>query len=79
MTSNIGSLEIKKAFESNQSFDKAEQIAKNEVMNILKLQIRPEFLNRIDEIVLFSLTRNEIQKSLTYKLRLFKKESKPTN
>ena len=63
MTSNIGSQEIKNAFETNQSFNKAEQLAKDKVMNILKLQVRPEFLNRIDEIVLFSpLTRNEIKK-----------------
>ncbi len=63
MTSNIGSQEIKNAFETNQSFKKAEQLAKDNVMNILKLQVRPEFLNRIDEIVLFSpLTRNEIKK-----------------
>ena len=77
MTSNIGSLEIKKAFESNQSFEKAEQIAKNEVMNILKLQIRPEFLNRIDEIVLFSpLTRNEIQKIVNIQIKAIQERIK---
>ena len=77
MTSNMGSLEIKKAFESNQSFEKAEQIAKNEVMNILKLQIRPEFLNRIDEIVLFSpLTRNEIQKIVNLQIKAIQERIK---
>ena len=77
MTSNMGSLEIKKAFESNQSFEKAEQIAKNEVMNILKLQIRPEFLNRIDEIVLFSpLTRNEIQKIVNIQIKAIQERIK---
>ena len=70
MTSNIGSQEIKKAFESNKSFNKAEQIAKDEVMNILKLQIKPEFLNRIDEIVHFSpLTRNEIQQIVKLQIK----------
>ena len=35
---------------------------KQDVMNLLKMKIRPEFLNRIDEIVMFTpLNKNEIQ------------------
>ena len=38
-------------------------MAKEKVMSLLKKQIRPEFLNRIDDIILFSpLTQKEIQK-----------------
>ena len=63
MTSNLGSDEIQKAFENNLSFEKAEELATLNVMELLKKNIRPEFLNRIDEIILFTpLTRNEIEK-----------------
>jgi ATP-dependent Clp protease ATP-binding subunit ClpB len=63
MTSNLGSDEIQKAFENNQSFEKAEELATLNVMELLKKNIRPEFLNRIDETILFTpLTRNEIEK-----------------
>jgi ATP-dependent Clp protease ATP-binding subunit ClpB len=63
MTSNLGSDEIQKAFENNQSFEKAEELATLNVMELLKKNIRPEFLNRIDEIILFTpLTRIEIEK-----------------
>jgi ATP-dependent Clp protease ATP-binding subunit ClpB len=63
MTSNLGSDEIQKTFENNQSFEKAEELAILNVMELLKKNIRPEFLNRLDEIILFTpLTRNEIEK-----------------
>jgi len=63
MTSNLGSHEIQAAFEENPKFETAESVAKEKVMSLLKKQIRPEFLNRIDDIVLFSpLTQKEIQK-----------------
>ena len=62
MTSNIGNLEIKEAFESEEKFDVAERNAKQKVLMLLKRNIRPEFLNRIDDILVFSpLTLKEIQ------------------
>lgn len=62
MTSNMGSQEIQHAFESHADFDTAEKAAHEQVMKLLKTQIRPEFLNRIDDIVLFApLTQKEIQ------------------
>lgn len=62
MTSNLGSHEIQKAFEENPAFEDAEAVAKKRVLTLLRQTIRPEFLNRIDDIVLFSpLTKNEIQ------------------
>ena len=63
MTSNMGSSEIQATFESVLDFEEAELKAKQKVMELLKHQVRPEFLNRIDDIVLFSpLTRKEIKK-----------------
>lgn len=65
MTSNIGSHLIQDAFEGiRNEFDleAAEEKAKFEVMNLLKATIRPEFLNRIDEIIMFHpLMRNDIK------------------
>lgn len=62
MTSNIGSRKIQTAFEENTHFETAEQKAKEAVMEQLRQLVRPEFLNRIDDIVLFSpLTKKEIE------------------
>ncbi|MEL0202150.1 MAG: AAA family ATPase, partial [Flavobacteriaceae bacterium] len=62
ITSNMGSQEIQYAFECHADFDTAEKAAYEQVMKLLKTQIRPEFLNRIDDIVLFApLTQKEIQ------------------
>ena len=74
MTSNLGSHEIQAAFESNPEFEQAEKAAKEEVMKLLKVQIRPEFLNRIDNIVLFSpLTQKEIKQIVKLQLNLIAK------
>ncbi len=62
MTSNMGSQEIQYAFECHADFDTAEKAAYEQVMKLLKTQIRPEFLNSIYYIVLFApLTQKEIQ------------------
>jgi len=55
MTSNIGSHLIQEAFENvnENNIEKAEASAKSEVMNLLRQTIRPEFLNRVDEIIMF--------------------------
>lgn len=55
MTSNIGSHLIMDAFEnvSEKNIDDATEKAKVEVMNLLRQTIRPEFLNRVDEIIMF--------------------------
>lgn len=62
MTSNLGSQEIQNAFETHLDFEEAETAAKSAVMQQLRYQIRPEFINRIDDIILFSpLTKKEIK------------------
>jgi ATP-dependent Clp protease ATP-binding subunit ClpB len=55
MTSNIGSHLIQDAFEdiNEENADTATEKAKVEVMNLLRQTIRPEFLNRVDEIIMF--------------------------
>jgi len=55
MTSNIGSHLIQDAFEevNEDNLDEVTDKAKVEVMNLLRQTIRPEFLNRVDEIIMF--------------------------
>ncbi|MDP1844182.1 MAG: ATP-dependent chaperone ClpB [Sediminibacterium sp.] len=56
MTSNLGSHLIQDAFEGveDTGIEAATEKAKVEVMQLLKQTIRPEFLNRVDEIIMFS-------------------------
>ena len=62
MTTNLGSHEIKSAFERITDFDLAQEKAKEDVLELLKVTVRPEFINRIDDIIMFSpLTANEIE------------------
>jgi ATP-dependent Clp protease ATP-binding subunit ClpB len=65
MTSNIGSHLISEAYEgvnTENEIDKAAERAKLEVMTLLRQTIRPEFLNRVDEIIMFApLLRKEIK------------------
>jgi len=63
MTSNIGSNIIQENFQELEDDNRDEIIAKtkNELFELLRKTIRPEFLNRIDEIIMFTpLTRDEI-------------------
>jgi len=76
MTSNIGSQLIQDAFEdvTEQTVDKATERAKVEVMNLLRQTIRPEFLNRVDEIIMFKpLMRKEITGIVQIQLNNLKK------
>ncbi|MFZ9694397.1 MAG: ATP-dependent chaperone ClpB [Chitinophagaceae bacterium] len=63
MTSNMGSHLIMDAFEAvaEKNIPAATEKAKTEVMQLLRQTIRPEFLNRVDEIIMFQpLSRKEI-------------------
>lgn len=71
MTSNIGSHLIMEAFEgvSEKNLGAATDKAKTEVMQLLRQTIRPEFLNRVDEIIMFQpLLRKEILGILSIQL-----------
>lgn len=64
MTSNMGSQVIQENFENVTEKNKDEVVekTKNEVVALLKQTIRPEFLNRIDEIIMFQpLMKSEIK------------------
>ncbi len=55
MTSNMGSHIIQEKFENLKgSVEAATETAKTEVLGLLKQTVRPEFINRIDEIVMFT-------------------------
>ncbi len=62
MTSNIGSEIIMNKFENLDSLDAAIESSKLEVLGLLKQSVRPEFLNRIDDILMFTpLTQENIR------------------
>ncbi|MDL2230711.1 ATP-dependent chaperone ClpB [Alistipes sp. OttesenSCG-928-L06] len=64
MTSNIGSHIIMDNFADMNDFNKAEVVekTKNQVFDLMKQTIRPEFLNRIDEIIMFTpLTKADVR------------------
>lgn len=64
MTSNIGSHIIQENFEDLNEYNKDEVVAKakNEVFELLKKTIRPEFLNRIDDVIMFApLNRDQVK------------------
>lgn len=54
MTSNMGSHIIQEKFDTVKDIDSAMEGAKVEVLALLKQSVRPEFLNRIDDIVMFT-------------------------
>jgi len=72
MTSNIGSHIIQENFKDYNEFDKDEVINKTrtQLFELLRQTIRPEFLNRIDEIIMFTpLGRDEIQEIVKMQFR----------
>ncbi len=61
MTSNMGSHIIKEKFEAIQDIDTAMEAAKADVLGLLKQNVRPEFLNRIDDTIMFTpLSKGDI-------------------
>ena len=61
MTSNMGSHIIQEKFNAVKDIDAAMEAAKIEVLGLLKQSIRPEFLNRIDDTIMFTpLTKENI-------------------
>ncbi|REE08250.1 ATP-dependent chaperone ClpB [Winogradskyella pacifica] len=54
MTSNMGSQIIQERFEATKDIPSAIEAAKVDVLAVLKQSVRPEFLNRIDDIIMFT-------------------------
>ncbi|WP_295337561.1 ATP-dependent chaperone ClpB [Flavobacterium sp.] len=71
MTSNMGSHIIQEKFENLKgSIEAATEAAKTEVLGLLKQTVRPEFINRIDEIVMFTpLTEANIKQIVGLQLQ----------
>ena len=72
MTSNMGSPLIRENFSKMTDKNRQETIerTKQDVLDLLKQTIRPEFLNRIDEIVMFTpLNKKEIQEIVDLQVR----------
>ncbi|MFT6797839.1 MAG: ATP-dependent Clp protease ATP-binding subunit ClpB, partial [Maribacter sp.] len=74
MTSNMGSHIILEKFENSNDSISAAEDARVEVMGLLNKTIRPEFLNRIDDIIMFTpLTKENIHEIVKLQLEGLKK------
>ncbi|MET6990378.1 ATP-dependent chaperone ClpB [Sediminicola arcticus] len=74
MTSNMGSHIIQEKFDSNKDIYSATEAARVEVLELLRKTIRPEFLNRIDDIIMFTpLNMDDITEIVRLQLEGLKK------
>ncbi|MEP0133846.1 MAG: ATP-dependent chaperone ClpB [Eudoraea sp.] len=74
MTSNMGSHIIQEKFEALDNIYSAMESARIEVMGLLRKTIRPEFLNRIDDIIMFTpLNKEDITQIVKLQLEQLKK------
>ena len=74
MTSNMGSQIIQEKFETIKDIDTAMESTKTEVLALLKQSVRPEFINRIDDIVMFTpLSQKDILEIVNLQLKGIKK------
>jgi ATP-dependent Clp protease ATP-binding subunit ClpB len=80
MTSNLGSQYIQERFADLNDYNRNEVISdtRSHVMEMLKKTIRPEFLNRIDDIIMFlPLTKPQIAQVVTLQMNRVKKMLEP--
>jgi len=76
MTTNIGSHIIQENFEkiTDENYFEVLENTKDEVLAILKKSVRPEFINRIDEIIMFRpLSKTDIRKIVEIQFKLVQK------
>ncbi|WP_019038646.1 ATP-dependent chaperone ClpB [Psychroflexus tropicus] len=74
MTSNIGSHIIQEKFDASKDIDTAMESAKVEVLGLLKQSVRPEFLNRIDDVVMFTpLSKDNIKEIVELQINNLKR------
>lgn len=75
MTSNIGSHIIQEKFSDTKAdLDRITELSKIEVLALLKQSVRPEFLNRIDDVIMFTpLNKGDIFKIVKLQIDLLKK------
>ncbi len=76
MTTNTGSSIIQENFEkiTDENYFEVIEETKDEVLEVLKKSVRPEFINRIDEIIMFRpLTKGDIRKIVSIQFDITKK------
>ncbi|QLG43827.1 ATP-dependent chaperone ClpB [Costertonia aggregata] len=74
MTSNMGSHIIQEKFENNSDIHSATEASRIEVLGLLRKTIRPEFLNRIDDIIMFTpLSKKDIEQIVKLQLEQLKR------
>ncbi len=75
MTSNMGSHIIQEKFaDPKADIDAVTELAKIEVLGLLKQSVRPEFLNRIDDVIMFTpLTQNAIFEIVSLQIEQLRK------
>jgi len=79
MTSNLGSSIIHEKFDNIKTaeYERAGEKAKMEVLELLRQTIRPEFLNRIDETIMFlPLTKENVKEIVSIQMNALKKQLK---
>jgi len=79
MTSNLGSSIIHEKFDNIKpaEYERAGDKAKMEVLELLRQTIRPEFLNRIDETIMFlPLTKENVKEIVSIQMNALKKQLK---
>ena len=70
MTSNLGSELIENSFQQEDDLDIAMEHAQNEVLTLMRQSIRPEFINRIDDIIVFNpLGKADLQKIVSLQMK----------
>jgi ATP-dependent Clp protease ATP-binding subunit ClpB len=73
MTTNIGSAIIQENFEkiTDANYFEVIEETKEQVLELLKRSVRPEFLNRVDEVIMFRpLSKNDIRKIVEIQFKL---------
>jgi ATP-dependent Clp protease ATP-binding subunit ClpB len=74
MTSNMGSHIIQEKYDNLSDVDTAMEAAKGGVLELLKKSVRPEFLNRIDDIIMFiPLSSQDIKSIVDLQLKVLQK------
>lgn len=82
MTSNIGSHIISDNFANSHSEDRdlLMQKSRSEIFELMRKSLRPEFLNRIDEIIMFTpLTKSQIREIVTMQLGILRRRLRESN
>lgn len=82
MTSNLGSHIIQENMEKMDEFNRDNMMdaTKGAVMELLRKTMRPEFLNRVDEVVMFNpLTKTDVKKIVVIQLGMLQKKLEEMN